>query len=448
MTHRFEGAEYPLIALIKSNVTKGTPHNMMRKTIFFLLALSVLFTSCEKKEAESHLTITQSVLQLAVGEFDFLYVRGTTGKVVWTSSDEDVATVDDGYVEAKGVGTTRITASVGSNEVYCDVYVNGADGATLRITPVFASIARGESVQLTGRNALDLPAVWSSSDETIATVDENGLVTGHKGGNATISFTSDWETVSITVAVKHEWNDYQLVWSDEFEGNELNLDNWTIEVNGNGGGNNEAQYYTDRRENIRVEDGNLIIQARKEPYLNKEYTSGRINSRNKQMFTYGKIEARINLPSGRGTWPAFWTLGLGSWPRCGEIDIMEHTGNAPNRVLWTLHTQKDRSGSRSNKSAWLENIVDNYHVYGVEWMQEETDGHDVIKFYVDDVVYNVQTEGILEDVDSWPFNKPNYIILNLALGGTLGGSIDDAIFEHDVIMKVDWVRVYQRTEKE
>ena len=420
----------------------------MKNYFLTLITIVAVFASCKPNGGVSALQISRSTLQMTAGELEFLYVRGTTETIVWTSANEDVATVDDGCVEAKAIGSTRITATVGNNSVYCDVYVNGADGATLRITPAFVTMQKGDTVRLTARNALDMPATWSSSDDAIASIDETGLITAHKGGNVKITLRTDFEETSIIAAVAHEWNEYQLVWSDEFDGTSLDLNNWTIEVNGNGGGNNEAQYYTDRPENIRVEDGNLIIQARKEEYNGKQYTSGRINSRDKQMFTYGKIEARINIPSGGGTWPAFWTLGKGNWPRCGEIDIMEHVGNAPNRVLWTLHTTKDKSGSRSNKSAYLDNIVDNYHVYGVEWMKEETDGHDVIKFYVDDQVYNTQTEGVIDDVETWPFNQPNYIILNLALGGTLGGPIDDRIFDHDVVMKVDWVRVYQRTEKE
>lgn len=410
--------------------------------------------SCTKENVV--LQISSSALQLKVGDIEMLSVTGATQQVEWISSDDEVAEVFNGVVTAKAIGRVVITATAGSAKATCDVFVSGSDGSTLRVTPAMVSLKKGETVQLSVRSSFESPFVWTSSDDKIASVDQNGLVTAVSGGNVTISVKSDFEEATTFVAVEHTWGEYELVWSDEFDGSELNTDNWTIEVNGNGGGNNEAQYYTARPENVRVEDGNLVLQARKEEYnwnsqseqYTHHYTSGRINSKNKRTFAYGKIEASINLPSGGGTWPAFWMLGnSGGWPKCGEIDIMEYVGNSPNRVLWTLHTTKDKSGSKSNKSAYLTDIENHYHTYGIEWLQEETNGHDVIKFYVDGEVYNTQTESVIDDPDSWPFNKPHFIIFNLALGGTLGGHINDAIFENDILMKVDWVRVYQRKER-
>lgn len=417
----------------------------MKKILYFILVVAAAI-SC--KPVETPLVLSSNVLQLHVGDIEMLDVKGATKEVMWTSDNEDVAEVFNGVVTAKSIGKAYVTATSGSAKAICEVFVSGSNGSTLRITPTLVTMKRGETYQLKAGNTFDSPMIWSSSDATIATVDQTGLVTALKGGNATIMLSTELEEVTAFVAVAHEWNDYELVWSDEFDGTSLNMDNWNIEVNGNGGGNNEKQYYTDRPENLRVEDGNLIIQARKEEYQGKQYTSGRINTKNKRSFAYGKIEASINLPSGKGTWPAFWTLGSGTWPKCGEIDIMEHTGNMPDRVLWTLHSNADRNGGKSNKAANLENVENHYHTYGIEWMKEETEGRDVIKFYVDGVVYNTQTESIIDDPDAWPFQNPHFIILNLALGGTLGGNIDDSMFEHDVIMKVDWVRVYQRTEKE
>ena len=173
-------------------------------------------------------------------------------------------------------------------------------------------------------------------------------------------------------------------------------------------------------------------------------------SKGKKEFCYGKLEARINLPSGGGLWPAFWTLGnRGNWPNCGEIDIMEYVGNVPNRILGTLHTVKDRSGSKSSRAYTdLTDIENNFHIYGVEWTCEEKNGKDVIRFYVDGVVYSEQVESVIDDDDYWPFNRPNYFIVNMAVGGTLGGYINDAIWAEPRLMKVDWVRVYQRQEIE
>ena len=288
---------------------------------------------------------------------------------------------------------------------------------------------------------------WTSSDESVAQVSANGMVTALKGGIATITLATNIASVNAIVSVEHKWGAYQLVWSDEFEGTTLDESVWTIQTGGGGWGNQEAQYYTARAENIRVENGNLIIEARKEEYDKNHYTSARIMSRDKKTFTYGKMEARISLPGGGGVWPAFWMMGnSGSWPKCGEIDIMEYVGNVPNRILGTLHTINDRSGSKSSRAYWGTNIEENYHVYGIEWTQEESNGRDVIRFYVDDEVFSTQTESVIDDVDYWPFNRPHFFIINMAVGGTLGGDIIDAIFATPRLMKIDWVRVYQREE--
>jgi len=375
---------------------------------------------------------------------------GTAKNIEWISSDENVATVYYGVVTAKAIGMTVITARSGDVSAQCQVYVTGTDGTTLRITPAVVSLKKGETYQFSYGNTFGLDLTWSSSDESIATVDQNGLVTAKKGGNATITLATSVGSVTALVAVEHTWGEYQLVWSDEFNGTTLDESNWTIQTGGGGWGNQEAQYYTNRPENIRVEGGNLVIEGRKESYGGNEYTSARIYSKGKREFCYGKLEARISLPAGQGTWPAFWTLGnRGSWPNCGEIDIMEHTGSVPSRIFGTLHTTKDRSGSRSSRAyTGIQNIENNFHVYGVEWTQEEKSGKDVIRFYVDDVVYSEQVEEVIDDDEYWPFNRPNYFIINLALGGTLGGNINDAIFDNPLLMYVDWVRVYQRNEVE
>ena len=387
---------------------------------------------------------------MKVGDMATIDASGTATNIVWTSSDESVATVYYGVVTAKAIGSTTITARSGDVFAECQVFVTGTDGSALRITPAVVSLKKGETYQFSYGNAFGLDLTWSSSYESIATVDQNGLVTAHKGGNATITLATSVGSVTALVAVEHTWSEYQLVWSDEFNGSSLDESSWTIQTGGGGWGNQEAQHYTDRPENIRVEGGNLVIEGRKESYGGNEYTSARIMSKGKREFCYGKLEARISLPAGQGTWPAFWTLGnRGNWPNCGEIDIMEHTGSVPNRIFGTLHTVKDRSGSRSSRAyTGIQNIENNFHVYGVEWTQEEKSGKDVIRFYIDDVVYSEQVEEVIDDDDYWPFNRPNYFIINLALGGTLGGNINDAIFDNPLLMYVDWVRVYQRNEVE
>lgn len=413
-----------------------------------LLAAVVLLAACDPNGAS--FTLSPNVLQLKPGDMQTVEIVGSASNVEWTSLNPDVATVYYGVVTAQAIGKTIITAKSGKQAATCEVFVTGSDGATLRITPAVVSLKPGETFQFSYGNAYDLDVTWSSSDESIASVDQTGLATAHKAGNATITLATNVGSVTALVAVEHTWGEYKLVWSDEFDGNALDESNWTPQIGGGGWGNQEAQYYTSRPENLRVEDGCLVIEGRKEQYENNEYTSARIYSKGKREFTYGKLEARISLPAGQGTWPAFWTLGnRGSWPNCGEIDIMEHTGSVPNRIFGTLHTVKDRSGSRSSRAyTGIQNIENNFHIYGIEWTQEEKSGKDVIRFYVDDIVYSEQIEEVIDNDEYWPFNRPNYFIINLALGGTLGGNIDDNIFNNPLLMKVDWVRVYQRDEVE
>lgn len=427
-------------------ITNSNPKILlpMRNKWYSLLLLSILLIACQ---SDPNFSLDPVSLQMKVGDMQTISVVGSADNLVWSSSNESVASVYYGVVTANAIGATVITAKSGNTEVNCHVFVSGTDGATLRITPAAVSMKKGETFQLQYGNSYELPLTWISSDESVAQVSSDGLVTALKGGNATVTLTTGIDSVSALIAVEHTWGEYKLVWSDEFNGSSLDESVWTIQTGGAGWGNQEAQYYTGRSENLRVEDGNLVLEARKEQYENNAYTSARVMSKDKKTFTYGKLEARISLPSGGGLWPAFWMLGnRGGWPQCGEIDIMEYVGNVPNRVLGTLHSTKDRSGSKSSRAYWGENIEENYHIYGVEWTKEETMGRDVIRFYVDDNVYSEQIEQVIDDNDYWPFNKPQYFIINLAVGGTLGGDINDAIFDTPRLMKVDWVRVYQREE--
>lgn len=291
--------------------------------------------------------------------------------------------------------------------------------------------------------------VWSTSDKFVATV-FNGVVTAQGSGTAVITATMGTKTATCTVTIAPRT--YHLVWSDEFEGTTLNTDNWTIEKGGSGWGNNEKQYYTDRPENIRVANGLLTIEARKENYENNSYTSARIKSANKKDFAYGKIEARIKLPkAAKGTWPAFWMLGYGSWPSAGEIDIMEYVGYDPNRFHCAAHTKNKNglNGQNFKGSQVVENATADFHIISMEWVKAEVLGYDRIHMYIDGKETATFGEtGPLRDSGDWPFNKNFYFILNFAIGGNWGGAqgIDDTMFadpNNPVLYQVDYVRVYQ-----
>lgn len=229
---------------------------------------------------------------------------------------------------------------------------------------------------------------------------------------------------------------WSLVWSDEFDSTGINTSTWTYDTGGSGGGNNELEYYTSRPENASVENGNLLIIARQEPYSGNNYTSARLKTQGLRSFTYGKIEARIKLPVGRGLWPAFWLLGSNisqvGWPKCGEIDIMEHINNDP-YIYGTMHW--DNNGHVSYGGKTLCGDVTEYHVYSIEWDSA------AIKWFFDG---NKYWEGdISNNTNSTDeFHFPFFIILNLAVGGNWPGNPDGTTPFPDT-MYVDYVRVYQ-----
>lgn len=216
-----------------------------------------------------------------------------------------------------------------------------------------------------------------------------------------------------------------------------------------GWGNNELQYYTDRPENVKVENGLLVITAREEAFDGSSYTSARITTQNLFEQQYGRFEARIRMPLGKGIWPAFWLLGndcdINPWPQCGEIDVMEYLGDAPTIVFGSAHGPGYNAGDSISKEYELENdrFDTGFHVFGIEW------GPDYINYYVDDELYQQITpettaEEAVDNVPNpgeWVFNRPFYIILNIAVGGNLPGAPnEDTQFPQR--MYVDYVRVY------
>jgi beta-glucanase (GH16 family) len=230
---------------------------------------------------------------------------------------------------------------------------------------------------------------------------------------------------------------WKLVWSDEFDGTNINPSYWTFETGTgtNGWGNNELQYYTNRSENAKIENGMLVITARQESYAGRNFTSARMKTQGKKSFKYGKIEARMKLPVGKGSWPAFWMLGdnitFVGWPKCGEIDIMEHINSDPS-VYGTIHYDDNGHVSKGGNTS---TDVTQFHVYSIEW------DSNTIKWFVDGrqyyFVYIVNGVNSTEE-----FHNPFFIILNLAIGGNWPGNPDGSM-QFPISMYVDYVRVYE-----
>ena len=238
-----------------------------------------------------------------------------------------------------------------------------------------------------------------------------------------------------------EYPSMQLVWNDEFDGTDINATDWGYDL-GNGcdkgicgWGNEELQIYTDLPENVRLEDGDLIITA----LNNQGYTSARILTEGKREFQYGRIDIRAKLPFGQGIWPAIWMLGTNintvGWPVCGEIDIMELVGNKPTTVHGTIHYDNDGYASKTsvlNLSG--QSLSDEYHVYSIIWERN------LIKWYVDYQLFHTVTQEIVGE--SYPFNNPNYLLLNVAVGGRWPGDPDEStVFPQKMV--VDYIRVFQ-----
>ena len=240
--------------------------------------------------------------------------------------------------------------------------------------------------------------------------------------------------------------EYTLVWSDEFEQeeNKVNTAKWfqeTVAPNNGSWYNNERQHYTDREDNAQVSEGSLKIIAKKEDYSHsgttQPYTSARLNS--KFSFTYGKVVVRAKLPRAQGTWPAIWTLGSNletvGWPGCGEIDIMEQLFEDFDMIQCAVHTPATFVDQTIVKQVAVSDVTQNFHEYGLEWTPEK------LEFFVDDQVYFTYSTEI-KTLENWPYFNDQYILLNIAMGGNLGGEIDPN-FSQDT-MEVDFVRVYQK----
>jgi beta-glucanase (GH16 family) len=251
-------------------------------------------------------------------------------------------------------------------------------------------------------------------------------VIAKSAGGQTIS-----KSIQIAVALKSS-----LLWSDEFDTPDSpDVAKWTYDIGtGSGGwGNNELEYYTSRPDNVIVSNGTLKIIAKKEAYSGSAYTSARLLTKGLFSFQYGKIEIRAKLPAGAGTWPGIWMLGnnfaTAGWPACGEIDIMEQNGSQKNTVYGTMHypTQKNPNGDGGTTT--VSTASSDFHRYAATWSSAS------IQISVDDIVYYT-----LPNNSSIPFNQNFFIILNLAMGGNFGGTVDPA-FTSDQ-MEIDYVRVY------
>jgi len=279
--------------------------------------------------------------------------------------------------------------------------------------------------------------IGATTYEIISLTENRMAVRAVMGNNEALAWYHIFTSTKPVQGGGDETDYDNLVWSDEF-----NTDgapdpaNWGYNIGrgNNGWGNGEAQTYTDRPENVVVEDGKLKITLRKEAFGGADYTSARLVTENKYEFTYGRIDISAKLPSGGGTWPALWMLGedyaTNTWPACGEIDIMEHVGNQQDKLFSTLHFPGNSGGNGVSEETDVPGISTEFHEFSAVWSPSS------IRFFVDDELYHTFSNDA-----TLPFNSDFFLIFNIAMGGNFGGDIDAAFQESS--MEVDYVRVYQ-----
>jgi hypothetical protein len=290
-----------------------------------------------------------------------------------------------------------------------------------------------------------------NGDRTVNFIDFAQLAQGYGKNIAAYDMDGDGSfTISDLALFTHEWTrtipdlpGYQFVWSDEFDGVEIDRTTWNHYVNV--GYNDELEYHTDRPDNSVVENGNLVIIAKPEQYNSRSYTSAMLNSQTKADFLYGRLAARIKLPVGQGIWPAFWMMPTcsvyGGWPSSGEIDILE-TINAGDLVHGTMHFTDTNNLHTASGGTYYANglcFANDFHIYAIEWEPNE------IRWFVDDVMYFSETQWTSgTNPYPAPFDQQFYFILGVAIGGSWPGPPDETtVFPQRML--VDWVRVYQKT---
>ena len=445
---------------------------IMKKITFLILCtFSCLFVSgcgddkviTKENGDESHATATDLVWAINVGGPAFTGMDGTSYEAEDSVAGGTVGTMetvkgsqDPFLYESYREGDIKVARPI-ANGTY-DITFHFAEpkdyGGGVRVFDAFAE----------GQRVIDDLDVMASRDGKVysaLTVTAPDVVVADNELNISFEASADQPTLSALVVrdKNRPTPAWELVWSDEFDGETLDAGKWSPNIWPARKVNDEDQAYTGREKNLRVENGTLIIEAHKEDYEGASYTSGRVHSEGKGDFLYGRFEARAKLPRGQGTWAAIWMLPsdpykysttcepgedwqgsstCDAWPNSGEIDIMEHVGYQMGHVHGTVHNEayywlkwEQRKGR-----ILLDDLDKEFHVYALEWTPERID------IFVDDTHYfTYVNEGT--GWNEWPYDHPYNVILNVAVGGAwgrAGGPIDDSIFPQR--MEVDYVRVF------
>jgi len=427
------------------------------KSLLLVFGLLLLFNRCEKEAASFSANFSWELVDanhikfvnLSEGEYYSLNWDFANGETALTTDKSKTYTI---YFPKAGEYIVKLSVLDYSGNTKSVT-------KTLSIVKSDLVVSFSANVDVSNPNNVNLINTTIGDYDSFKWLFRNKIIENKKNAVAYFPFAGNYDielqvtkgtniisskqTININFDDPNYLSTLTLTWADEFNGTNVSSSNWTFETGDNGWGNNELQLYTNGS-NAEVQDGKLIITAKKvnDNTAVGSYTSTRIITKGKQEFTYGKIEVRAKLPSGKGIWPAIWMLGSNigtvNWPACGEIDIMEYVGYQPNTVHATIHTTSGSGGSGSGISISLPSCEEEFHNYGIFWTEK------YIKFYIDspdNVTYTYSPATKTEQ--NWPFNKPAFLILNIAVGGNWGGAqgIDNSIFPQK--MEIDYVRVYQ-----
>jgi beta-glucanase (GH16 family) len=396
------------------------------KKIFLLLPIVVAFANCGSKDKPvDPVVLPPSMIISSISPFEGDAPTSTvTFKVNLSRAFEQDVTVDFATSDGTAGAPSDYIAKTGTLTIPAK-----STEASLNITVV------GDTLK--------------EADETFSVTLSNPKNATIATGVGTATIRNDDTYVFIPsdgYTTPESYTGYTNVWNDEFSGTALDLTSWGFDVGGTGWGNNELQYYTNNRpENIYLDNGKLIIQAKKETFSGKEYTSSRILTKGKREFTYGRIDIRAKLPVAKGLWPALWMLGKKidqtSWPVCGEIDIMELVGTDPNKVYGTMHWAA--AGSTTTRVQYGTNytlptgtFADKFHVFTTIWSADN------IEIFMDDISYCKFDRSKVGSA-AYPFNEPFFFIFNVAVGGQWPGPPDGTTtFPQQMV--VDYVRVFKK----
>ena len=410
----------------------------MNLTAMLIIAAAMEITGCAGKNNDSGQTITEMTEAVSQEEVSIQEAENMQTKEIRETAES--AEIEKGKEEPAADKQAVPEKNSGTGEKHTSQYDSKMTNITEQNAALTENVQTEENSTKTGTQKINSNSTQKNNNT------DNGLSNDSGGTTETGNTQSKKDKSQIDP-------DYKLVWEDDFNGNELNHEDWNIELHDPGWVNQEWQEYVDSDENIYVKDGNLIIQAIKTTKNGKDYyTSGRVNTQNKHDYKYGRFEARAKIPSGKGFLPAFWMMPTdenfyGQWPKCGEIDIMEVLGDNTKTTHGTLHFGEPHTQKQGTYKLAKGDFSSEYHVYACEWEPGE------IRFYVDDVLYFTEKDwftkrtGFGEVAYPAPYDQPFYMILNVAVGGSWVGYPDETTeFGENARLVVDYVKVYQKDE--